>query len=88
MLGYTKNDVPFQSKINYKMIRWLRLSKNKNQEQFGAVCHIDQSVLARIETGAIDLTISYESRILEGCKKLAISDQTIQAIKELTQQIK
>ncbi|AXI08158.1 helix-turn-helix domain-containing protein [Oceanobacillus sp. 143] len=86
IIGYSEDDIPFQSRITYPMIRWIRLSKNLTQEQFGQACRIDQSVLTRIETGEIDLSLNYESRILKGCKRLNISDHTIQSIKELVQQ--
>ncbi|TDY53727.1 helix-turn-helix domain-containing protein [Bacillus subtilis] len=83
MIGVNKDSLPYQSKINHHMIKYLRLCRNMNQEQFGQVCKIDQSVLARLESGAIELSINYESRILEGCRALSISELEVASVKRI-----
>lgn len=83
MIGVNKDRLPYQSKINRHMLKHLRLCRNLNQEQFGQACKIDQSVLARLESGSIEITINYESRILDGCKKLNFSELEFQSVKRI-----
>lgn len=85
MIGVNKDSLPFQSKITYPMIRYLRLCRNMSQEQFGNACKIDQSVLARLELGVIELSINYESRIIEGCRALNFSELEMQSVKRITE---
>ncbi|MCM2982306.1 hypothetical protein M3599_15375 [Niallia circulans] len=56
-----------------------------NQEQFGQVCKIDQSVLARLESGVIELSINYESRILNGCRTLNVSELEMASVKRIVE---
>lgn len=85
MIDIDKNSLPYQSKINYHMIKYLRLCRNMNQEQFGQVCKIDQSVLARLESGVIELSINYESRILNGCRTLNVSELEMASVKRIVE---
>lgn len=85
MIGVYKDSIPFQSKITYPMIKYLRLCRNLSQEQFGNACKIDQSVLARLELGSIELSINYESKILEGCRALNISELELKSVKRLVE---
>lgn len=85
MIGVNKDSIPFQSKITYPMLRYLRLCRNMSQEQFGKVCKIDQSVLARLELGVIELSINYESKIIEGCRALNISELELKSVKRITE---
>lgn len=83
MIGVNKDSLPYQSKINHHMIKYLRLCRNMNQEQFGQVCKIDQSVLARLESRAIELSINYETKILKGCRSLNISELEMSSVKRI-----
>lgn len=83
MIGLNKESLPYQQKITYQMLPYLRLCRNLTQEQFGQACKIDQSVLARIESGSIELSINYESRVLEGCKVLNISELEMLSVKRI-----
>lgn len=83
MIGVNKDSLPFQSKINYKMLKWIRLSRNMSQRQFGEVCKIDQSVLAKLERGELQFSIHYETKVLDGIKALNISEVELEAIKEV-----
>lgn len=85
MIGVNKSTLPYESKIKYPMIKHLRLCRNLSQEQFGNACKIDQSVLARLELGVIELSINYESRIIEGCHALNISELEMQSVKRITE---
>lgn len=66
MIAVDVNSLPYQSKITYQMIKYIRLTKNLTQEKFGEVCKIDQSVLAKLERNELDLSIHYESKIIQG----------------------
>ncbi|OBW53324.1 helix-turn-helix domain-containing protein [Bacillus cereus] len=85
MIDVYKDSLPYQQKISYQMIKYLRLCRNMTQEQFGQVCKIDQSVLARLESGSIELSMNYESRVLEGCKVLNISELEMQSVKRIVE---
>lgn len=85
MIGVDLNNLPYQQKITYQMIKYLRLCRNMTQEQFGQVCKIDQSVLARLESGSIELSMNYESKIMDGCKVLNISELEMQSVKRIVE---
>jgi transcriptional regulator with XRE-family HTH domain len=85
MIGVNKESIPFQSTITYPMIKYLRLCRNMSQDQFGNACKIDQSVLARLELGVIELSINYESKIIEGCRALNISELEMLSVKRLVE---
>ena len=85
MIGVDLNNLPYQQKITYQMIKYLRLCRNMTQEQFGQVCKIDQSVLARLESGSIELSMNYESKIMNGCKVLNISELEMQSVKRIVE---
>lgn len=85
MIDVYKDSLPYQQKITYQMIKYLRLCRNMTQEQFGQVCKIDQSVLARLESGSIEFSINYESRVLEGCKVLNISELELVSVKRIVE---
>lgn len=85
MIGVNKSTLPYESKITYPMIKYLRLTRNLSQEQFGKACKIDQSVLARLELGSIELSINYESKIIEGCRALNISNVEMVSIKRIVE---
>ncbi|MCU4971079.1 helix-turn-helix domain-containing protein [Bacillus toyonensis] len=85
MIDVYKDSLPYQQKITYQMIKYLRLCRNMTQEQFGQVCKIDQSVLARLESGSIEFSINYESRVLEGCKALNISELELVSVKRIVE---
>lgn len=53
MVGINVNSLPYQRKISYQMIKYLRLTRNLTQEKFGEVCKIDRSVLAKLERGEL-----------------------------------
>lgn len=83
MIGVNKDGLPFQSKITYQMIKYIRLCRNMTQVQFGEVCRINQGVLARLETGELDFSIHYESKVMDGVKALRISEYELEAIQAL-----
>lgn len=83
MIGVNKESLPYQQKITYPMIRYIRLSRNMTQESFSAVCKVDRSVLAKLERGELDLSIHYETKIMNGVKSLNISSFELDAIKTL-----
>lgn len=85
MIGVNVNSLPYESKITYPMIRYIRLCRNLTQEKFGEVCRIDQGVLAKLERGVLDLSIGYESRIIEGCRALNISELELKSVKRITE---
>jgi transcriptional regulator with XRE-family HTH domain len=85
MIGVNQSTLPYESKITYPMIRYIRLCRNLSQEQFGKVCKIDQSVLARLELGSIELTMNYETKIIEGCRALNISELELLSVKRLVE---
>ena len=53
--------LPYKQEITYPMIRHLRLIRNKTQGQFGCIAVIDQSVIAKLEKGKLELSPIYES---------------------------
>jgi transcriptional regulator with XRE-family HTH domain len=83
MIGVNRNSLPYQSKITYPMIRYLRLCRNMTQTQFGEVCKVDQGVLAKLECGVLQLTPHYETKVLEGCKALNISELEMLSVKRI-----
>ena len=85
MIGVNVNSLPYESKITFPMIKYIRLCRNMTQEKFGEVCRIDQGVLAKLERGVLDLSINYESRIIEGCRALNISELELKSVKRITE---
>jgi len=83
MIGVNVNSLPYQQKITYPMIKYLRLCRNMTQTQFGKACKIDQGVLAKLERGDLDLSIHYETKILEGCHALNISELEMSSVKRI-----
>lgn len=85
MIGVNRSTLPYESKLTYPMLKYIRLYRNLSQEQFGNACKIDQSVLARLELGVIELSMNYESKILEGCRALNISELELLSVKRLVE---
>ncbi|SIR22223.1 helix-turn-helix domain-containing protein [Bacillus nitratireducens] len=83
MIGVDVNSLPYQQKITYQMIKYLRLCRNMTQTQFGEVCKVDQGVLAKLERGDLPLSPHYETKILEGCKALNISELELVSVKRI-----
>ena len=83
MIGISKDSLPYQQKLTYPMLRYIRLARSLSQEKFSEVCHVDRSVLAKLERGELDFSIHYESKIMEGIKSLNISQYELDAIKTL-----
>ncbi|MEH7441128.1 helix-turn-helix transcriptional regulator [Bacillus sp. JJ1122] len=75
--------LPYKQEITYPMIRYIRLARNCTQEKFGRISGIDQSVIAKLEKGELDLTPIYESRIRQAIRSLRISNHEIDAIRKL-----
>ncbi|WP_144549652.1 helix-turn-helix transcriptional regulator [Bacillus sp. X1(2014)] len=72
-------------KITWDMLRYIRLCRNLSQEQFGQVCKIDRSVLAKIERNELILSPLYKVRIKDGIQTLNITEQEIEAVTVLLQ---
>ena len=85
MIGVDVNSLPYQQKISYQMIKYLRLCRNMTQTQFGGVCKVDQGVLAKLERGDLPLSPHYETKILEGCKALNISELELVSVKRIVE---
>lgn len=85
MIGVDVNSLPYQQKITYQMIKYLRLCRNMTQTQFGEVCKVDQGVLAKLERGYLPLSPHYETKILEGCKSLNISELELVSVKRIVE---
>lgn len=83
MLGVNIDSLPYQSKITYPMIKYIRLCRNMTQEKFGEVCKINQGVLTKLERGELDLSIHYETKVMDGVKALNINQYELDAIKTL-----
>ncbi|USK27362.1 XRE family transcriptional regulator [Bacillus sp. CMF21] len=85
MIGVNKSTLPYQQKLTYPMLKYIRLCRNMSQESFGAVCKIDQSVLAKLERNELQLSPHYENKVLEGCHNLNISELEFSSVKRLTE---
>lgn len=83
MIGVNKNALPYQSKINYKMLKYIRLTRNLTQSGFAEVCKIDTSVLGKLERAELDLSIHYETKVMDGIKVLNIREEELEAIRTL-----
>lgn len=83
MLGVNIDSLPYQSKITYPMIKYIRLSRNLSREKFGEVSKILPSVLEKLERGELDLSIHYETKVMDGVKALNISQYELDAIKTI-----
>lgn len=83
MIGVNVDGLPYKSKITYPMIKYLRLCRNMTQAKFGEVCKIDQAVLAKLERGDLSLSLHYESKIIEGCRALNISELEMVSVKRI-----
>lgn len=85
MIGVNENSLPYQNKVSYQMIKYIRLCRNMTQTQFGEVCKLDQSTLAKLERNELPLSPLYASKVMDGCKVLNISDLELQSIRNLLQ---
>ncbi|ULM97927.1 helix-turn-helix transcriptional regulator [Peribacillus frigoritolerans] len=83
MIGVNVNSLPYQQKITYPMIPYVRLCRNLTQAKFGEVCKVDQGVLAKLERGDLQLSPHYETKIMDGVSVLNISEHELDAIKKL-----
>ncbi|QFT88095.1 Helix-turn-helix domain protein [Bacillus sp. THAF10] len=77
------SSLPYSQKVSHQMLKYIRLARNLSQDRFSEICKINQSVLAKLESNEIVLSPHYESKILEGCRKLSISHNELEAIKTL-----
>jgi len=85
MIGVDVNSLPYESKLTHPMLKYIRLCRNMSQEQFGAVCKIDQGVIAKLERNEIQLSLHYETKIIEGCRALNISELELLSVKRLVE---
>ncbi len=85
MIGGNIDNLPYQQKLSYEMIRYLRLCRNLSQQQFGEICKVDRSVLAKLERNELQLSIHYESKIMEGCRALNISELEMASVKRIVE---
>ncbi|MDA2383127.1 helix-turn-helix transcriptional regulator [Bacillus cereus] len=85
MIDVDVNSLPYQQKITYQMIKYIRLCRNMTQTHFGEICKVDQSVLAKLERGDLPLSPHYETKILEGCKVLNISELELLSVKRIVE---
>ncbi|MED3911274.1 helix-turn-helix transcriptional regulator [Peribacillus simplex] len=85
MIGVNVNSLPYEQKITREMIKYLRLCRNLTQAKFGEVCKVDQGVLAKLERGDLQLSPHYETKILEGCRALNISNVEMVSIKRIVE---
>ena len=83
MIGVDLNSLPYQQKITFQMLRYIRLTRNLTQKGFGAVCQIEQSVLARLERNDLQLTPHYETKVMDGVRVLNVSQYELDTIKTL-----
>ncbi|WP_342537952.1 helix-turn-helix transcriptional regulator [Sporosarcina sp. FSL K6-1540] len=83
MIGVDLNSLPYQRKITYQMIRYIRLTRNLSQAKFGEVCKIGQSVLAKLEKNELQLSPHYETKVMDGVRALNISQYELDTIKTL-----
>lgn len=67
------------------MLKYLRLCRNMTQAQFGEVCKVNQAVLAKLERGDLELSIHYETKILDGCRALNISELEMLSVKRIVE---
>ncbi|EEL21539.1 XRE family transcriptional regulator [Bacillus toyonensis] len=85
MIGVNVNSLPHERKVNYQMIKYVRLSRNMTQGKFGEVCKIDQSVLAKLERGELPLSPHYEAKIMDGIHALNISQLELVSVKRIVE---
>lgn len=85
MIGVDRNSLPYESKLTFPILKYIRLCRNLTQEQFGTVCKIDQGVIAKLERGEIQLSMHYETKIIEGCRALNISELELLSVKRLVE---
>ena len=83
MIGVDVNSLPYQQKITFQMLRYIRLTRNLTQKGFGEVCKIEQSVLARLERNDLQLTPHYEAKVMDGVRALSVSQYELDTIKTL-----
>jgi DNA-binding XRE family transcriptional regulator len=82
-MDYSKTRLPYNQTITAPMLRYLRLSRNLNQERFANICGLDRSTLAKLERGELELTPHYHSKIKDGIRSLRISNHEVDGIKRL-----
>ncbi|MEH7682778.1 helix-turn-helix domain-containing protein [Priestia megaterium] len=71
-------------KFDHTLIPHIRRARNLNQEEFAAKCGLSRSTLARIETGDIELSDLYYSKINDGLRRIRFStDFELEAIKKM-----
>ena len=68
---------------DYRLIRMVRKMRNLTLIQMGEVMQISEKTLSKIECGHIEFTPLYQSKFIEGCKKLNVSPIEIASIKIL-----
>ena len=83
MIGIDTRTLSYESKLTFPMLKYIRLCRNLSQQSFGAICKIDQGVLAKLEKNEIELSLHYETKVLEGCRALNISELEFLSVKSL-----
>ncbi|WP_258131850.1 helix-turn-helix domain-containing protein [Bacillus cereus] len=79
------DSLPHERKITCQMIKYLRLSRNMTQEQFGEACKLDRSTLAKLERNELPLSPLYHSKIMDGIRALNISELELVSVKRIVE---
>ncbi|WP_156183140.1 helix-turn-helix domain-containing protein [Mesobacillus campisalis] len=75
--------LPYNQELDYRMIRLLRHSRNLTLKQMATEMNIDPATLSRIETGQMQFTNYYESKLRDAIKRLRITNVEIASIRKI-----
>jgi transcriptional regulator with XRE-family HTH domain len=83
MIGVDKGRLPYNQTITYPMVKYIRMSRNLTQHKFGQIAGIEQSTLAKIESGIVELSPHYETKIRQAVRQLRVSNYELDGIRKL-----
>lgn len=71
----------YNHEITREIIKLGRLSRNKTQSEFAAICDVHQTCIAHLESGYMDITVNLQSKLKDGFRRLRISNEEIELFK-------
>ncbi|OJE39916.1 hypothetical protein BAQ49_02805 [Bacillus proteolyticus] len=75
--------LPYNQKYDYRFIKPVRHSRNKNLHQFAEFMAVDHSTVAKLEKGQITFTPYYESKFKDAIKQLRVSNVELFSIRKV-----
>ncbi|PFK04768.1 hypothetical protein COI97_09160 [Bacillus cereus] len=75
--------LPYNQEYDYRFIKPVRHSRNKNLHQFAEFMRVDHSTIAKLEKGQMSFTPYYESKFKDAIRQLGVSNVELASIRKV-----